>query len=76
MMCVCAMHCANRCEPACCRPWMRCNCWCHERAGRPYCVGCGTIYDGHHDHCPVMAGDPDALAAQRQHDRQRERRMA
>jgi len=34
-LCVCTMHCANTCEPACCRegtPW--CSCWCHEQRYR------------------------------------------
>jgi hypothetical protein len=29
-MCTCAIHCANRCEPACCPPHKWCNCWCHR----------------------------------------------
>lgn len=30
-MCLCASHCANRCEPACCPPGTRwCRCWCHS----------------------------------------------
>jgi hypothetical protein len=32
-MCTCAMHCPETCEPACCPPMRRCDCWCHHRAG-------------------------------------------
>lgn len=33
-MCVCASHCADRCEPSHCGPFDRCRCWCHAEAQR------------------------------------------
>lgn len=32
-ICFCAVHCANRCEPSHCDPWIKCDCWCHKREG-------------------------------------------
>lgn len=30
MICTCATHCPNTCEPAHCYPSQRCDCWCHK----------------------------------------------
>lgn len=30
MICTCATHCKNNCEPSCCPSFEKCYCWCHK----------------------------------------------
>lgn len=62
MMCTCAMHCADNCEPQCCPPWARCPCWCHKDRWRVQCWRGGVVF--HESSGPGLANEGRALFEQ------------